>query len=100
LRQCECGNARRPGLDSCVSCARIDAERIRQEKTPGKVESVLRHEDWLTSYEIRERIGIDSDDTSSVSSAIGRMFRSGLLERRRERVGWEYRLKEQKRRAA
>jgi hypothetical protein len=55
MRTCECGQPRRPSRDSCADCARIDSWRVRQEQAPVRVTNVLRHEDWLSSYEIRLR---------------------------------------------
>jgi hypothetical protein len=99
MTDCECGNPRtdrRP----CARCREIDAFRVRSDSAWAKICGVLRFNEWLSSFEIRDMTGHAPDD-SSVSAALVQMIKRGEVERRWvPRMGMEYRLKEQKRRAA
>ncbi len=97
MRICECGNPRRLRGTGCEQCDKIDAGRVRQDHASTKAAAVLRFEDWLSSFEIRERAGFPPDD-SSVSKALEYMLARGEVERRAVKGhGMEYRLKQQRR---
>jgi predicted transcriptional regulator len=95
MTDCECGNPRtdrRP----CATCRAIDAWRIRQDTTDAAIARVLRHHDWLSSYEIRHCVGLAPDDTAC-SSALRRLRSHRVVEVREIKGhGLEYRLKQRR----
>lgn len=97
MRLCECTRGPRIGKDrGCADCEHKNQQWQRSDWATTKAAAVMRFDDWLSSFEIRDRAGFPPDD-SSVSKALEYMVERGEVERRVvPRMGMEYRLKQRR----